>query len=210
MDIRQRIIAVPRRLLFDRDYFWYLASLLLIGELVFNGLIINKVACKWIIFYQRHTHAMSLSYVYWHCRHWNWLGGLYARGERVLGWWARLHAVARRYWTSRVSATRFGRMVVAWYLWIPPFCKGIQQDSSMCIQHSITLRISATTFDLLNTYLQAFTLQHRPLFLPSTINPKRSRLIRLFFFVSPNVSTPSTSFDASMIPLPCFSCIVVY
>lgn len=51
MDITERIIAFPRRLLFDRDYFWYLASLLLVGELVFNGLIINKVACKWIIFY---------------------------------------------------------------------------------------------------------------------------------------------------------------
>lgn len=108
MDITERIIALPRRLLFDRDYFWYLASLLLIGELVFNGLIINKVACKWIIYHTLHV-VLSLSYVYRHCRHWNRLGGLYARGEGVLGWWARLHAVARRYWTSRVSTARVGK-----------------------------------------------------------------------------------------------------
>lgn len=80
----------------------------------------------------------------------------------------------------------------------------------MCIQHSIISRISATTFDLLNTYLQASTLQHRPLYLPSIVNPKRSRLIRSFFFVSPSASTRSAFFGASMIPLLCFSCIVVY
>ncbi|CDS08832.1 hypothetical protein LRAMOSA10193 [Lichtheimia ramosa] len=55
MDIIQHPIAFSRRLLLDRDYFWYLASLLLVGELVFNGLVINKVAyteIDWVAYMQ--------------------------------------------------------------------------------------------------------------------------------------------------------------
>lgn len=42
----RRIARLPLQLLFNREYFWYLASLLLAGECVLNFLIINKVACK--------------------------------------------------------------------------------------------------------------------------------------------------------------------
>ncbi|KAG2218160.1 hypothetical protein INT45_006212 [Circinella minor] len=51
----RRIARLPLQLLFNREYFWYLASLLLIGECVFNFLIINKVAyteIDWIAYMQ--------------------------------------------------------------------------------------------------------------------------------------------------------------
>lgn len=40
------IIKLPRAILCDPEYFWYLTGLLLIGELIFNTIIIHKVSCK--------------------------------------------------------------------------------------------------------------------------------------------------------------------
>ncbi|KAI9243367.1 dolichyl-P-Man:Man(5)GlcNAc(2)-PP-dolichyl mannosyltransferase [Phascolomyces articulosus] len=51
----RRLARLPLQLLFNREYFWYLASLLLIGESVLNFLIINKVAyteIDWIAYMQ--------------------------------------------------------------------------------------------------------------------------------------------------------------
>lgn len=42
----QDIIKVPYQLLCDPDYFWYLAAILLLGEVVLNTVIIQKVSCK--------------------------------------------------------------------------------------------------------------------------------------------------------------------
>lgn len=42
----QDIIKVPYQLLCDPDYFWYLATILLLSEVVLNTVIIQKVSCK--------------------------------------------------------------------------------------------------------------------------------------------------------------------
>ncbi|KAI9498152.1 dolichyl-P-Man:Man(5)GlcNAc(2)-PP-dolichyl mannosyltransferase [Zychaea mexicana] len=51
----RRLARLPIHLLFNRDYFWYLAAMLLIGECVLNLIIINKVAyteIDWIAYMQ--------------------------------------------------------------------------------------------------------------------------------------------------------------
>ncbi|KAI8139572.1 glycosyltransferase [Fennellomyces sp. T-0311] len=51
----RRLARLPIQLLCDRQYFWYLATLLLLGEFVLNVLIINKVAyteIDWVAYMQ--------------------------------------------------------------------------------------------------------------------------------------------------------------
>ncbi|GAA5804196.1 hypothetical protein HPULCUR_009683 [Helicostylum pulchrum] len=51
----QDIIKVPYQLLCDPDYFWYLATMLLFGEVVLNTLIIHKVSyteIDWVAYMQ--------------------------------------------------------------------------------------------------------------------------------------------------------------
>ena len=40
------VVRVPVQLLCDPKYFWYLTALLLLGELVLNTFIIQKIACN--------------------------------------------------------------------------------------------------------------------------------------------------------------------